>query len=645
MKINRINASAFAISGAIENRFIEEASKKSGGQPSFERIYTPLLSCYAAGESRNKGDANRFFMSLVTGDVYFVRQKTYTDSLKKMLFKREKESEVPEMDKSGLLAKIRNFPSALISEFGELVEAGTTRLTDINPQKTAQLRQLASYNLAEVYTHQVTEYVRPLLKLPLFTSPVFDLSARFEIVSVVEDSYPRERLVYTPQQLCFLLNVFYGCSARVDGIVYLPCINSTFSSRGHSESEVEITALPKNMKNNLRKYEHPKELRPLMVGVKGEGMAATPLESVAIDFSSVAGMDAVKEEIKQGIVYPLKNPQLSKEFGQKAGGGILLYGPPGCGKTFIVRATVGEAGVNFYTVNIQDIIGGDPDVGAKKLHDAFEEARMGSPSILFFDEIDALSGKREAAQSSFEHMIINQFLTEMDGIGMVNDNVLVIGATNIPWGVDPAIRRSGRFTTKIYIPPPDVLARKALFKSSLKDKPAEGIDLDKLAALTEGYSSADISALCDEASKIPWSESLKGMDRRSIKMDDFLEVLGNHMSSLIPWFKLADREIEASGEKELFKGLFDYLAKRRDSVDSNVPKEAPVVQKPSSPVKPQDSAAPAKPPLPADEKSLIRQEIGILKKKHDSGEIGDEIFKEMLKDYERKLIELEARSG
>ncbi|MDD5111787.1 MAG: ATP-binding protein [Candidatus Altiarchaeota archaeon] len=644
MKINRIKASAFAISGELERSFIERTQGKSGGQSTVDRGYMPLLACYAVGEARNKGYSNKFFLSLTTGDTCLLRQKTYSDSIKNMIFKHEKEPEVPEIERNGLLAKIKNLPAVLIGEFGELVEAGTTRMVGIDPQKTAALRQLAGLNLAEVYTHQVTEYVKPLFKLPPFTSPVFDLSAQFEVVSVVEDEYPRERLVYTPQQLCYLLDVFYGCSAMIEGIVYLPYLKSTVSSRGHSESEFAITAMPKVMRSTLRKYEHPKELRPLMVGIKGEGMSATPLESAAIDFSGVSGMDNVKEEIKQGIIYPLKNPQLSKEFGQKAGGGILLYGPPGCGKTFIVRATVGEAGVNFYTVNIQDVIGEDPNIGAKKLHDAFEEARLDSPSILFFDEIDALSGVREAGQSSFEHMLINQFLTEMDGIGSVNENVLVIGATNMPWGVDPAIRRSGRFTTKIYIPPPDALARKALFKSSLKGKPTEGIDLDRLAELTEGYSSADISAICDEASKIPWGESLKGMARRPIRMDDFVMVLDNHMSSLIPWFNQAGKEIEASGEKELFKGLAEYLEKHH-KVALDAPLPAPAAAQHGIPgVKPQSPVAPVNPAIPTDEQSLVRNEISILQKKHASGEIGDEIFKEMLKDYERRLIELEARS-
>jgi len=572
MKINKIRTFAFAISADSEKHITESVAKKSPGKFDLERAYTPLVFCNATGGGRNKGYYNRFFMSLTTGDLYFTKPKSYGDSIKSLILSGGG-PEMLALTKTDLLTKLQQLPVELIREFGELMETGTTRLVGIDHQKMSFLHQLVSLGFAEAYIHQVTEYIKPAVRIPSFASTQFDLSGHFEMVSVVDEAYRRERIAYVPQHLCAILSVFYNCSVSIDSIVYLPYIKASYPSKGHTESEAQVTALPKNMKHGLRKYEKPKELKPIMLGIKGEGINATPLESAILDFSNVSGMDGVKEQIRQAIVYPLSHPELSKEFGQKAGGGILMYGPPGCGKTFIVRATVGEAGVNFFSVNVQDIIGGDPNVGAKKLHDVFEDARDSSPSIIFFDEIDALSGKREAAQNSFERMLINQFLTEMDGIASVNENVLVIGATNIPWGVDPALRRSGRFTNKIYIPPPDLEARKSILKSSLKGKPAETMDFDKLAELTEGYSSADISAISDAASKIPWDESLKGKPKRGVRMDDFSSVLNEKKSSLIPWFNLARKELENSGEIELYKDLSDYIFKRAGGVEAAVKQE------------------------------------------------------------------------
>ncbi|MFH1126135.1 MAG: ATP-binding protein [Candidatus Altiarchaeota archaeon] len=636
MKINKVQAYAFAISEYIESHFLDSISKKSSGRSELKKGYTPLVLCNALGSGRNTGKSNKFFMNLVSGEIYFLQSRGYVDSIKKVI-SRDNEPETPELAKSDLLPKIKNFPPEFVKEFGLLMESGTTRVVGLDQNRLAILRELVGLNFAETYMHQATEYVKPKVRIPLFDSSVFDLSNHFELVSIVDDSYARERLIYVPQQLCALIALLYECSVSIGAIVYLPYLKASYTAGGQINTEVCVSAYPKNTKHKLRKYEHPVELKSIMLGIKGEGMTATPLESSIIDFSDVAGMDGVKETIRQAIIYPLKNPQLSREFGRKAGGGILLYGPPGCGKTFIVRATVGEAGVNFFTVNVQDIIGLDPMIGAKKLHDVFEETRSNSPSVIFFDEVDALSGVRDSNQSSQERMVINQFLSEMDGLASVNENVLVIGATNIPWRVDPALRRSGRFTAKIYIPPPDFEARKAVFSSSLKKKPVGNIDFVRLSELTDGYSSADISALCDDASKIPWSESLKGKPKRAISMNDFLTVLDGRKSSLIPWFNLAKTELESSGEAELYGNLINYIKSRSSHVDSTKNQDVvvPVIEyeKP----KPSEDAV--------KEKRLVEQAITILKKKYSSGGISEDVYKELLREYEMKLIAFEDKSS
>ncbi len=293
----------------------------------------------------------------------------------------------------------------------------------------------------------------------------------------------------------------------------------------------------------------------------GEGGEGTKTDSVklvtrpSVTFKDVAGMKKVKESFLDYIVRPLQNPELARKYGKLGGGGVLLYGPPGCGKTFIVKAAAGESGVAFINAKLSDLL--DMYVGntEKNIHKVFETARKSSPSILFIDELEALGGRREKMDQSASRSAINQLLYEMDGVEAHNENVLVIGATNAPWGVDTALRRSGRFSKMVYIPEPDGRSRAELFKIYLSKRPlGKGIAYGRLGRATAGYSAADIKAICDDAAAIPWKEAFTTGKERPVLMKDILTTIKKTKSTLPPWYAAANKEIGKQKEVEIIDG-------------------------------------------------------------------------------------------
>ena len=209
------------------------------------------------------------------------------------------------------------------------------------------------------------------------------------------------------------------------------------------------------------------------------------------------------------IILPLEHPEMYKAYGKTVGGGILMYGPPGCGKTYLARATAGEVKAAFLSIGISDVL--DMWIGSseKNLHELFEQARRNKPCVLFFDEVDALGASRADMRHSGGRHLINQFLSELDGVDAANEGVLILAATNAPWHLDTAFRRPGRFDRILFVPPPDLPARAAILRLMLTGKPADGVDFDQVAKKTDDFSGADLKAVVDLAIEAKLRDAMK----------------------------------------------------------------------------------------------------------------------------------------
>jgi len=284
-----------------------------------------------------------------------------------------------------------------------------------------------------------------------------------------------------------------------------------------------------------------------------------PVERPKITFEDVGGMDHVKEEIKIKIIHPMQHPELYKAYGKKIGGGILLYGPPGCGKTHLARATAGQVDAKFISVGINDIL--DMWIGGseKNLHHLFEMARQNVPCVLFFDEVDALGASRSDMKQSSGRHLINQFLSELDGIENSNEGLLVLAATNAPWHLDSAFRRPGRFDRIIFVQPPDEEGRNGILKVLLKDKPLKDIDYNKIAKETKDFSGADLQALVDFTIEEKLRESFKTGIPEPIETKDLLKALKKVIPSTKEWFTTARNYALYSNESGLYDDILKYL--------------------------------------------------------------------------------------
>ncbi|VXB60388.1 Cell division protein [Flavobacterium sp. 9AF] len=283
------------------------------------------------------------------------------------------------------------------------------------------------------------------------------------------------------------------------------------------------------------------------------------LQKPNINFSDVGGMETVKKEIELKIIKPLLHPELYKAYGKKIGGGILLYGPPGCGKTFIAKATAGQVNAKFISVSLNDIL--DMWIGnsEKNLHEIFELARQHSPCVLFIDEIDALGASRSDMKQSSGRHLINQFLQELDGIDNTNEGVLIIGATNTPWNLDPAFRRPGRFDRIVFVPPPDITTKEAILRLKLNNKPTETIDLLSIAKRAENYSGADIDAIIDIAIEQKLESSFSDGIPKPLETTDLLNALKKHKPSTQEWFSTAKNFALFANDSGLYDDILTYL--------------------------------------------------------------------------------------
>ena len=286
----------------------------------------------------------------------------------------------------------------------------------------------------------------------------------------------------------------------------------------------------------------------------------------ATDFKDVVGLSAIKKQIHKKIILPFQSPSLFQRFKKKVGGGVLLYGPPGCGKTLLARATAGECNASFFNVEVSDVLDMYIGESEQKLHAIFEKARNETPSVLFFDELEALAGKREHSRNNTTANIVSQFLTELDGFAQNNDGVLVLASTNVPWSVDSAFLRPGRFDRMFFVTPPDKPARQAILEHHIKDRPADdSIDFKLIATKTSGYSGADLANLIEMAADEAIDDSIEKGSEVDINFSHFKEALSQSRDTTTEWITTARNYARYANDGGRYNDVLDFIKKNGKS--------------------------------------------------------------------------------
>lgn len=282
-----------------------------------------------------------------------------------------------------------------------------------------------------------------------------------------------------------------------------------------------------------------------------------------LKFGDVGGMEKVKDDIRMKIIHPLKNPELFAAYGKKAGGGVLLYGPPGCGKTLMAQATAGEIESTFLAVGLHQILDMYIGESEQKLHKIFELARKSKPAVLFFDETDALAADRRDMRQSAGRTLINQFLSELDGANAQNDDLLVLGATNAPWQLDGAFLRPGRFDRIIFVPPPDLAAREEIAKIHARNRPLSDFDPADIAKRTEGFSGADMKAVFDQATEAALTEAMKKGSMVPVTGKMLAKAAKNVKPSTKKWFESAKNHALYANQSGFYDDILTYLGLKK----------------------------------------------------------------------------------
>jgi AAA+ superfamily predicted ATPase len=285
-----------------------------------------------------------------------------------------------------------------------------------------------------------------------------------------------------------------------------------------------------------------------------------------VTLADVGGLDAVKHRLEASFLGPLRNPELRKMYGATMRGGLLLWGPPGCGKTFLARAVAGELGAHFVSVGLHDVLDMWLGNSEKKLHELFELARRRTPTVLFFDEIDAIGHSRTNLTRSAGRNVVAKLLTELDGVDTSNDGVFVIGATNQPWDVDPALRRPGRLDRSLLVLPPDARARDAILAYHLRDRVATVGSLASVVALTEDFSGADLRLVCDEAAQRALAEAVRTGVPQPISESDLRTAAQSLRPSTGPWLEMARNFVTYANAAGEYDELAVYLRSRGKAV-------------------------------------------------------------------------------
>ncbi len=282
-------------------------------------------------------------------------------------------------------------------------------------------------------------------------------------------------------------------------------------------------------------------------------------ERPRVTLADVGGLEEVKARLDAAFLAPLRNPELRAYYGKSLRGGLLLYGPPGCGKTFLARAVAGELGAAFFALGLNDVLDMWLGESERRLHDAFAAARRSAPCVLFLDELDALGQKRSHLRHSAGRNVVNQLLAELDGAQADNEGVFVLAATNHPWDVDTALRRPGRLDRTLLVLPPDAIAREAILRGALEERPIEAVDAVKLARHTEGCSGADLVHVVETAAEQALQESVRTRTMHPITMRQLERAASEAPRSTKAWFGVAHNYALYANEAGQYDDLLAYI--------------------------------------------------------------------------------------
>ena len=289
------------------------------------------------------------------------------------------------------------------------------------------------------------------------------------------------------------------------------------------------------------------------------------VERPAVTLADVAGLDEVKQHLNGAFLLPMRNPEMARMFGKAARGSLLMYGPPGCGKTFIARAIAGELEANFVHATLADLVRPHFGETEQAIHSLFEAARAARPCVIFIDEFDAIGGRRTSGGSSSQYlrMFASQLLEEFDGVDADNDGIYILAATNRPWDVDPALRRPGRLDRTVLVLPPDEPARIAIVENVLRDKPVAAVDAREVARRTAEFSGADIAYVVHQAIEAAFTESVASGIPRMIGTADLERAAARVVPSTREWFEQIKPVLEYGIDDGTFGQLRAYLKRHR----------------------------------------------------------------------------------
>jgi len=427
MKIQRIETKSFTIDEDSEKRgekifkssILAKISRMIGGEEikEIKKSYKPLARFKVSRiEKVHKGITgaetvyekreNYFYVDLSNADLYHISGK--------------------KICRFDILKKLVNLPRISAQTLGNLMKTGYIYREELDRQTVFDLMNLEMVRIykssiltlfAKIWDELNPEQSKPtetkerlqsLVKIPNFNDRGYNLSFFLEECDTIDETYEKDTIKYSVERIDELLSDLFDAEAVIDNITFMPYLRGFYKKKRQRKSKAREMYFPICFTSeiHLRKIKRRKgiKLKPIALATTIGASGSVPVEEPTINFSDVADLEQVKKEIMEAIIYPLMNPDLAREFGKKGGGAILLYGPPGCGKSYIAKATIGECGVPFFNVNISDLISRGVKAEAESLHKIFEEASRNSPAVIFFDEIDAIGGRRSEAKEYEERI-------------------------------------------------------------------------------------------------------------------------------------------------------------------------------------------------------------------------------------------------